>query len=290
MEPRKGSGMVIGASIFALLVVAVAGGTYFFENHGTFPFFSAITSSNPNDTDGDGLLTWEELAWHTDPNKADTDGDGASDGAEVTAGTNPTIAGAGGNPYESWSGYSPTESFARDIADAQIVYNSASTTPGARQAAAKSAVSGVQLPDLQEKIPMTALKIGTSTDARVYAGVVVTILRKSVGVRTDELSLFKQAIDTKNYTGTPALKETTTVYRSIEAALLAIDVPQAAAGAHITLVNDIGTLANITNAMGAWGGDPIAGLAYMDAYLKIAPKLQTDIADLFTIISTLLGA
>lgn len=45
------------------------------------------------DSDGDGLLDWEESLWRTDPLNADTDGDGTNDGDEVDAGRNPTKAG-----------------------------------------------------------------------------------------------------------------------------------------------------------------------------------------------------
>lgn len=37
-----------------------------------------------NDTDGDGVMDWEENLWGTDPAKKDTDGDGQLDGVEIT--------------------------------------------------------------------------------------------------------------------------------------------------------------------------------------------------------------
>ncbi len=47
------------------------------------------------DADGDGLKTWEETLWGTDPEKQDTDGDGVSDGEEARAGRSPKEEGAG---------------------------------------------------------------------------------------------------------------------------------------------------------------------------------------------------
>ncbi len=41
------------------------------------------------DSDGDGLLNWQEYLLGTDPNNSDTDGDGVGDGEEVDAGTDP---------------------------------------------------------------------------------------------------------------------------------------------------------------------------------------------------------
>lgn len=57
----------------------------------TFANFLTI-KNNPNsqlDSDQDGLLDIDELAWGTDPFNADTDGDGMNDGDEIKAGRNP---------------------------------------------------------------------------------------------------------------------------------------------------------------------------------------------------------
>ena len=45
------------------------------------------------DTDGDGLLDWEEELRGSDPENEDTDGDGTKDGEEVENGRDPTVPG-----------------------------------------------------------------------------------------------------------------------------------------------------------------------------------------------------
>ena len=49
------------------------------------------------DGDGDGLKSWEEIIWKTDPQNPDTDGDGVSDGNEIEQGKDPLVKG-GGDP------------------------------------------------------------------------------------------------------------------------------------------------------------------------------------------------
>ena len=52
----------------------------------------AVKNANV-DTDGDGLMDWEEAIYHTDPKNRDTDGDGTSDGEEVAERRDPLVPG-----------------------------------------------------------------------------------------------------------------------------------------------------------------------------------------------------
>lgn len=51
------------------------------------------TNNSSIDSDGDGLLDWQEKLYGSDPQNADTDGDGTDDGEEIREGRDPTIAG-----------------------------------------------------------------------------------------------------------------------------------------------------------------------------------------------------
>lgn len=61
--------------------------------------FVEPASSEPVDTDGDGLSDEEEVGIGTDPASVDTDGDGVQDGGEVNAGTDPLVADTDGDGF-----------------------------------------------------------------------------------------------------------------------------------------------------------------------------------------------
>ncbi|MFC1625298.1 thrombospondin type 3 repeat-containing protein [Patescibacteria group bacterium] len=48
-----------------------------------------VSLSGTTDSDGDGLMDWEEVLWKTDPLNSDSDSDGYSDKEETTKGYNP---------------------------------------------------------------------------------------------------------------------------------------------------------------------------------------------------------
>ncbi|MFN3429737.1 MAG: hypothetical protein ACK46X_07270 [Candidatus Sericytochromatia bacterium] len=66
--------------------------------------YRGVAPKDANDTDKDGLLDFQELAWNTDPAKRDTDADGVSDFDERARGTDARVAGA---PIPGLAGFAP---------------------------------------------------------------------------------------------------------------------------------------------------------------------------------------
>lgn len=54
--------------------------------------YKGVSPKDAIDTDKDGLIDFQEIAWGTNPASKDSDADGASDFAEKVAGTDPTVA------------------------------------------------------------------------------------------------------------------------------------------------------------------------------------------------------
>lgn len=82
--------LVLGAVIFLVLVFLTKNQTIFKKekNQDIGLDEAAYTTETVGniigkDTDGDGMLDWEEGLWGTDPTKKDTDGDGVNDDVEI---------------------------------------------------------------------------------------------------------------------------------------------------------------------------------------------------------------
>lgn len=94
-QSRKARGVLAVFGFFA-----IGSALYFFifpekNKHTTEPVQSleierrAHLARLEDDADKDGLKTWEETLFRTNPEKADTDGDGISDGKEIAEGADP---------------------------------------------------------------------------------------------------------------------------------------------------------------------------------------------------------
>jgi hypothetical protein len=145
--------------------------------------------------------------------------------------------------------------------------------------------ASAELPDFTEHISISALRTSDTESTELYAEIAYRILATATAARQNELSLFREAVISQNYYGTPALKDIAAQYKAIEGALIAMEVPTKFAAKHLAMVNAIGTLANVVSAMGSWGGDAFAGLAYMNAFSDAQVQVQTTIGALFDTIS-----
>ncbi|MFA5830279.1 MAG: hypothetical protein WC878_00440 [Candidatus Paceibacterota bacterium] len=90
--------------IVVLSFALLSGGVFWYRSHqkkialerekSALEKIKTFAESNKDiDTDGDGLLDWEEAIWSTDYKKADTDGDGTPDGKEIEERRDPLTAG-----------------------------------------------------------------------------------------------------------------------------------------------------------------------------------------------------
>jgi hypothetical protein len=286
METRKGWGMVVVAVVFALAAIGVAGGTYIFENMGgKGPSLQASGAKSPTDEDGDGLLTWEEVVWKTDRMNPDSDADGISDGAEVSAGTDPLSSEA---ESLAIANQSQTVSFVESVAAAESYIGSRQLDPGEEDAIRLAAVeSSVKIPTVHGAVPASALTIGTSNSLSEYTQLVFLVLRQSTNIRESELATFRKVMETKNYSGSPELKETALLYKKIAAALLAIEVSNDLAKEHLALINATDGLANTVNLMAGWNGDSVQSLVYINLLAQEQAAVEASAQRLFAKISSL---
>lgn len=133
----------------------------------------------------------------------------------------------------------------------------------------------------RDSYTLGSLKTSSATSLDDYAGYLGDAMQKSSLVREYELVTFARTVGLEITTGTPELRVAANVYRSIERDLVALSVPTALGSAHLELVKSVAYLAHTTELMAGWTGDPIEGLAYVDAFVRAEKRTRTALNALF---------
>ncbi len=287
MNTHRSWGMLLFAGLFAVVAIGVALSTYFFESNKPVAALEVV-ADNPAikipslfpDSDTDGIPDWQEKIIGTNPQNPDTDYDGVLDGVELAQGT---LAYFEANT-------APTESLSRDLADKYLTLSQdGAITPEERDAAVAELLNAHgTAPIVNTPATLDQLNITSDINATTYAQLLVIILKESSRVKEHELTTFRRSIETKNFSGSPALREAGVLYKSIEEALITMDVPPELATEHLTLINSIGSMAGIVTAMGVWNGDPLTGLIYVNTFVNTEASVSDSISAVLTHAATLI--
>jgi Bacterial TSP3 repeat len=253
-----------------------------------------VQNFEDKDSDGDGLMDWEEVLWHTDPHNPDTDGDGTPDGEEVKEGRDPTIPG----PNDKLKPGNSTD--AGSVAENVSTSNSsASSTPDT--VTSKAAIdlfqkymdlkqSGAQIsPDLENALVESVLsnatvqvgqsKVYTASDFKVssdssqqalrdYANSLGLILKQNSPPEgsDNEVTILMQIAQSSDMSSASKLDPIVNGYIGIMKAMLAMNVPSSIVSLHATLLTSIAAVEKNIAGFQTMQDDPLNAAAQLNAY------------------------
>jgi len=113
------------------------------------------------------------------------------------------------------------------------------------------------------------------------------ILAQGGRVKEYEMNVFARTVGDQVTTGTPELAADAALYDEIAASLLIMDTPPAVAPQHLEVVKSVGALAKATALLATWNGDPIQGLADVDAFDKAEAYVTNSVNDLLATVKQL---
>lgn len=214
------------------------------------------------DTDGDGLLDWEEALWNTNASAADTDKDGTSDGAEVALSRDPNTAG----PNDTWNPNSYLDEYVSGIA---IDTNSLTSRIARNLLVAVGQTDSPNiaqdlLAQIQSEIKRTTpvkqenLITFDSTDKekmQIYANQLLSIYQEET-----TLVMISNPSDTNLII---------TAYKNMASRLTAIPVPRDIGAAHTSFINNMINMAIFTDIIARAESDPIKMVAVIPELDKL---------------------
>ena len=203
------------------------------------------TDRSSVDQDGDGLFTWQESLYGSDPNNKDTDGDGTDDGDEIQEGRDPTIPG----PDDGLTGYQ--DLFTTEVDFENYQPGSLTDTLSVELFANYLQLKQANAIDQQS---VTALAEGIANQADVSTAISnVYSLSDIATVETTDQALNNYGVTFANlYIGyanaltsiggqddLEYIEEVASTYQAFAAAMARMKVPTVAANVHLEIVNKI---------------------------------------------------
>lgn len=260
----------------------------------------AVASAvSTKDSDGDGLLDWEEPLWKADPSKSDSDGDGTPDGKEVASRRDPARPAPGDSlaeisPPNGVSGAgedseprTATESLAREFVTEYFKLRSqGSLTEGDKATLIENLVAGAseeRKGRVYTSRDLSVSSTSSSDDIRSYANRAGDALSSATGRLRgagSELELLGRAVETGRPDTLERLPAVGAIYADLARELSRIRVPADAAQAHLAMINAYSSVAFAIGEFGFVLEDPVRALVGVSVYKDATERLRISIQDL----------
>ena len=249
------------------------------------------------DTDGDGLLNWEEKLWRTNPEVTDTDGDDTSDGDEVKTGRDPEVAGTCGkelapskiegctdklqNPEELTGNTDSEESstftakiargFATNYFAGKGIARGEHLSASAQQSLADSITLGIEqgFAAYQDVFHKEDLKISESLDPKVYLNRLGdNFVKNFKNISSSELDILNAVVSGKHFENTKLFDSIIEAYKNMVFYLQKETVPKSYTDLHLEILNIMQNTLFAVRSMQAIEKDPAKAMVGIRLYAK----------------------
>lgn len=272
--PSKKFQYIVGGTL--LVAVVVFGGTKLFSSKNNYKK-EQVADATPVllgsmvyvDTDGDGLLDWEEALWGTDPLLPDTDGDGVTDKQYVD-----TLRPADNGDGESAT---VTGSFTRELLSSLIALNQAGNLSEENlREIGETLADNIEQGGLFEAYSIDDLTLVAVSDTagQAYKKNIAAVFKQYTSSPLgEELAIFPLFLNNPSE-HQQDLEEIITLYRELGAKLDIKEVPQNIAVAHLSLMNNLNRVALGIEELLFLKEDPLRGVAGLSYYEKYSLQLE----------------
>jgi hypothetical protein len=229
------------------------------------------------DTDGDGVLDWEENLWQTDTTKIDTDGDGVGDKDYIeTKKSALNIKESTGDRVENLT---ETDKFARDFFSTFMsLYQSGKRSNQTTAQIVESASESINSLATTDRYIISAVKEieSTAQNKKIYATTASTIIYNASINMGEEFTYVDQIITTGSTEAATKLINRAKKYEQASIDLMNLSVPSDISSKHLVISNIYNNLAIATLAMSKITTDQVYAVSGMKTMIDNT-KLLLDV-------------
>lgn len=244
------------------------------------------------DTDGDGILDWEEGLWGTDPNKKDTKDDGIPDNVEIERMKSATGSTLPGGPASEENNLTETDKFSRELFSTVATLNQ---TGGLDQSSvdklSDSLAEQIQNSTQKKVFSLSDLKIIDKNDSRTiqnYNKEAGAVLYKKYPINEKIINILKESLTENSEIDSSILSKLDPIIKQIEeviAGMIKISVPSKIAVLHLDLINVFEKIAESLRDIKLVDTDPIVAIGAISQYPKNNDQLELILGKLATAIN-----
>lgn len=263
-----------------ILGVAVISSAFLINNPVNFaeqavasPSSALRTQIIEKDSDGDGLLDWEETLWGTDPFVIDTDGDGILDGEYVASRKKNKT------PEEivKFEDLSYTSQFSRTFFAEYLQYQSDGTLTENEKSILISRLAQSVSADLPEAFALAKVKTVPVSDevlANYLTSIAVLVYEATPkGETKSELTLLEEALDANDPALLQRVEKIADGYDALAKKFEKLSVPSTLRAQHSALITATMRLGSIAHAFAATFDNAVYVLAVLPEHFVEADRL-----------------
>lgn len=225
------------------------------------------------DSDGDGLLDWEEALWGTDPFLIDSDGDGILDGEYVASRKKDKA------PEEiiNFEDLSFTSQFSRTFFAEYLQYQSDGELTDTEKNVLVGRLANSVTADLPEAFALSKVKTVAVSDealAEYFTSIAVLVSDASPkGISKSEVTLLEEALTANNPELLSDVTKIAKGYETLAENLANLSVPTTLRTQHASLITATMRLGSIASAFAATFDDAIYTLAVLPEHITEVERL-----------------
>jgi hypothetical protein len=282
----------VGAVLFVIAIYFIKNGIPFLSSKENNTAISSglnydnalIENIVARDTDGDGVLDWEESLWGTDPTKADTDGNGTPDSTEIAA--LKSEMGQNKQPSAAEEKLTKTDEFSRQLFSTVAALNQT----GAMDQATVDKISESLANEIQNRTPkkiyvMADIKtVNTKAlqDIKNYASKLGALFNK-YRTNIDVPSILSKSMTADGDIDMATLNRIDPYIKNMQAiveGMLKIEVPFELAPIHLSTLNSFERVVENLSDVKLVDTDTIVAMGAISQYQDNDDTLASDIAKL----------
>ena len=239
------------------------------------------------DTDGDGVLDWEEGLWDTDPRKADSDDDGVSDKEEIAKMKAERIANAeasGEISYTEDENLTETDKFARELFTTVAALNQTGEIDDATiEDITTSLALQIQTPVQRKVFTLADLKVTSDNSVPAYekyGGSLVEIFQGRYPFQEHVTNVLQKFSEGGEDADPAILAELDPTIKNLSVMLdnmTTITVPSETSSYHLALTNALEEVFENLSDLRKFESDPVLAFNAINQYLENQEELDSQL-------------